>query len=92
MPTSAETLGEADLFPRLLEQSYESLHFFADAPSGLRAVIAIHSTALGPSLGGTRALSTYRSESEAVTDVLRLARGMTYKAALCGSITAEARP
>jgi leucine dehydrogenase len=71
-------------FPSLLEQGYEALHFFADKKTGLRALVGIHSTKLGPALGGTRALATYASEDDAVTDVLRLARGMTYKAALAG--------
>lgn len=73
-----------DYFPKLLEGGYEGLHFFTDAKTGLRALVALHSTRLGPGLGGTRALTTYASESEAVLDVMRLARGMTYKAALAG--------
>jgi len=77
------------LFEALAERSttgggYEALHFFHDPAAKLRAVVAIHNSALGPALGGTRALSTYPSEELAVTDVLRLARGMTYKAALAG--------
>jgi leucine dehydrogenase len=68
----------------MLEGRYESLHFFTDARTGLRALVALHNTRLGPGLGGTRALSTYPSEEAALTDVLRLARGMTYKAALAG--------
>ncbi len=71
-------------FSQMLEGQYESLHLFTDPKSSLRAIVAIHSTRLGPSLGGTRALATYASEAEAVTDALRLARGMTYKAALAG--------
>src|SRR5690606_18364817 len=51
--------------------------------SGLRAIIAIHDTTLGPALGGVR-MWTYESEQEAVQDVLRLARGMTYKNAVAG--------
>ena len=60
---------------------HESLHFFNDASSGLRAIIAIHSTALGPSAGGCRRWS-YANESDALTDALRLSRGMTYKNAV----------
>lgn len=71
-------------FPQLLEGRYEALHFFSDARTGLRAFVGVHSTKLGPALGGTRALSTYASEEEAAVDALRLAKGMTYKAALCG--------
>ncbi len=62
---------------------YEEVVFFHDPPSGLRAIVAIHSTALGPSLGGTR-FYPFASEEEALRDVLRLARGMTYKAAAAG--------
>ncbi|MBX9767637.1 MAG: leucine dehydrogenase [Bdellovibrionales bacterium] len=51
--------------------------------SGLKAFIAIHNTALGPALGGTR-MWTYKSDEEALVDVLRLSRGMTYKAAAAG--------
>lgn len=73
-----------DHFPQLLEGGFEGLHFFSDRKTGMRALIALHSTKLGPAIGGTRALTTYASEDAAVTDVLRLARGMTYKAALAG--------
>jgi valine dehydrogenase (NAD+) len=62
---------------------HEEVVFCHDRASGLRAVIAIHSTALGPSLGGTR-FHPYASEEEALTDVLNLARGMTYKNAMAG--------
>lgn len=62
---------------------YEQVIHFADDQSGLRAIIAIHSTALGPALGGTR-YYPYDTEEEALTDVLRLAKGMTYKAAAAG--------
>ncbi|MFP3632158.1 Glu/Leu/Phe/Val dehydrogenase dimerization domain-containing protein, partial [Burkholderia sp. SIMBA_045] len=57
--------------------------FCHDQESGLKAIIAIHDTTLGPSLGGTR-LWNYASSAEAVTDVLRLSRGMTYKSAMAG--------
>src|SRR6266511_2658516 len=62
---------------------FEEVVFFHDRPSNLRAIVAIHSTALGPALGGTR-FYPYASEEEALHDVLRLARGMTYKAAAAG--------
>ena len=55
----------------------------ATTPPGLRAIVAIHSTVLGPALGGTR-FYPYRTEDEAMEDVLRLARGMTYKSAVAG--------
>jgi leucine dehydrogenase len=66
-----------------LGREYEEVVFFHDPPSGLRAIVAIHSTALGPALGGTR-FYPFASEEEALHDVLRLARGMTYKAAAAG--------
>ena len=62
---------------------HEEVVFCTDRASGLRAIIAIHSTALGPSLGGTR-FHPYASEEEALADVLNLARGMTYKNAMAG--------
>lgn len=73
-----------NLFNTLLEGGYEALHVFSDARTGLRALVGIHSTRLGPALGGTRALATYETEADAITDVLRLSRAMTYKAALAG--------
>lgn len=60
---------------------HEELRFFADARSGLRGVIAVHSTVLGPALGGTR-FRAYPNDAAALTDVLRLSRGMTAKAAM----------
>ncbi|WP_373049498.1 Leu/Phe/Val dehydrogenase [Vulgatibacter sp.] len=73
-----------DLFPVMAGKAYESVHFFHDAETGLKALVSLHDTTLGAGLGGTRALSTYETEADAVDDVLRLARGMTYKAALAG--------
>jgi leucine dehydrogenase len=61
--------------------NHESLHFINDASTGLRAIIAIHSTALGPAAGGCRHWS-YASDADALTDALRLSRGMTYKNAV----------
>src|SRR5829696_1272557 len=62
---------------------HEQVVFCRDEPTGLCAIIAIHSTALGPALGGTR-FYPYADEQSAVADVLALARGMTYKAAAAG--------
>ena len=62
---------------------HEQVAFRHDAATGLRAIIAVHSTALGRGLGGCR-MWPYVSDDEALTDVLRLSRGMTYKAALAG--------
>lgn len=61
----------------------EQVVYCRDASTGLRAIIALHSTVLGPALGGTR-FRAYRSEDEALHDVLQLAQGMTYKAAAAG--------
>jgi len=60
---------------------HESLHFINDVATGLRAVIAVHSTTLGPAAGGCRRWS-YASDADALTDALRLSRGMTYKNAV----------
>ncbi len=62
---------------------HDSIHCFEDPASGLRAIIAIHSTALGPAAGGCRRW-IYASDDAALTDVLRLSRGMTYKNAVAG--------
>jgi valine dehydrogenase (NAD+) len=71
---AAGTTGQAD---------HEQVVFCQDRQSGLRAIIAIHSTALGPSLGGTR-FFPYPTEDAALADVLRLSRAMSYKNALAG--------
>ena len=63
--------------------NHESLHFFQDEATGLKAIVAIHSTVLGPGAGGTRRW-TYASDADALKDVLRLSRGMTYKNAVAG--------
>ena len=63
--------------------NHEQIVFCHDKASGLKAIIAIHNTALGPALGGTR-MWNYKSDAEALNDVLRLSRGMTYKAAISG--------
>lgn len=60
---------------------HEQVEFFADKSTGLRAIVAIHNTKLGPSLGGCR-MWPYADSTEALTDVLRLSKGMTYKAAM----------
>jgi valine dehydrogenase (NAD+) len=66
-----------------LGSEHEQVVFASDPASGLRAIIAVHSTALGPALGGTR-FHPYASTSDALRDVLDLSRGMSYKAALAG--------
>ena len=69
------------IFESLTALKYGELHFARDAESGLLAIVAIHSTRLGPSCGGTR-IRVYPSEVEAIDDVTRLAQAMTYKAAV----------
>ena len=71
------------LFERLELDDYEQVVFNYDEASGLKAIIAIHDTTLGPALGGTR-IWNYDSEEEALNDVLRLSKGMTYKSAAAG--------
>ena len=61
--------------------AHESVSFFDDKASGLKAIIAVHSTALGPACGGTR-MYAYPTSDAALTDVLRLSRGMSYKNAI----------
>ena len=63
--------------------NHESLHYFHDVATGLKAIVAVHSTALGPAAGGTRRW-VYSNDADALTDVLRLSRGMTYKNAVAG--------
>lgn len=63
--------------------THEQVVFGADRSSGLRAIIAVHDTRLGAAVGGCR-MYPYASEAEAIDDVLRLSRGMTYKSALAG--------
>jgi leucine dehydrogenase len=72
-----------ELFERMAEHKHEQLVFCYEPEAGYKGIIAIHNTTLGPALGGTR-FWNYRSDEEAITDVLRLARGMTYKAAVAG--------
>ena len=71
------------VFDEVAREGHEQILYGHDRVSGLKAIIAIHSTALGPALGGTR-FFPYESESDALEDVLRLSKGMTYKAALAG--------
>lgn len=63
--------------------NHEEVVFCHDQETGLKAIIAVHDTTMGPSLGGTR-MWNYANSEEALTDVLRLSRGMTYKSALAG--------
>ncbi len=72
-----------DLFSLLEKHDYGGVHIGRDAASGMCCIVAIHDTRLGPAIGGCRFLP-YADERDAVIDALRLARGMTYKAALAG--------
>jgi len=72
-----------DLFGHLKAYDYGEVHFKHDKATGLKAIVAIHDSRLGPALGGCRFLP-YDTDEEALVDALRLARGMTYKAALAG--------
>ena len=71
------------VFDHVEFDNHESVHYFHDEKTGLQAIVAIHSTALGPGAGGTRRW-VYNNDAEALTDVLRLSRGMTYKNAVAG--------
>jgi leucine dehydrogenase len=87
----ASTVSSADaglsldqhLFDLIAEHGHEQVSFASDRKSGYRGVIAVHNTILGPALGGTR-FWNYTTDAEAFIDVLRLSRGMTYKAAMAG--------
>ena len=67
----------------MLEMGHEQIVYCSDKKTGLKAIIAIHDTTLGPALGGTR-MWDYRHEKEAIEDVLRLSRGMSLKASISG--------
>ncbi|ADU51264.1 leucine dehydrogenase [Thermaerobacter marianensis DSM 12885] len=71
------------VFDKLEAMGHEQVVFCYDRATGLKAIIAIHDTTLGPALGGCR-MWPYASEEEAIVDALRLARGMTYKNAAMG--------
>ena len=72
-----------DALNRMLKYGHEQVTMYSDPESGLRGIIAIHDTTLGPSCGGAR-MWPYASEADALTDALRLSQAMTYKAAAAG--------
>jgi leucine dehydrogenase len=78
-----ETAEGGFLFSEVSKLGHEQVVFCYDQPTGLKAIIGIHNTVLGPACGGTR-MWNYATEEEALTDVLRLSRGMTYKSAISG--------
>ena len=81
---SPEELKKSNpVFGQLSFDNHEQIVFCHDKDTGLKAIIGIHNTVLGPALGGTR-MWNYSSEWEALNDVLRLSRGMTYKSAISG--------
>lgn len=81
-PTT-ETKVQSNIYSFLAEYDHEQVAICHDKKSGLKAIVAIHNTTLGPALGGTR-FWNYATEGEAIYDVLRLSRGMTYKASISG--------
>src|SRR5512142_1203091 len=78
MPTAA-----MEVFSKLAQHDFGELHFKLDKSTHLRAIVAVHDSRLGPALGGCRFIE-YPNDEAAIEDSLRLARGMTYKAALAG--------
>ena len=79
----AEKVGGISIFEQTSKMGHEQIVFCQDNATGLKAIIGVHNTVLGPALGGTR-FWNYATEEEAIVDVLRLSRGMTYKAAVSG--------
>jgi leucine dehydrogenase len=79
-PTETEKMT---IFKSLAKRDHEQVTFLHDEATGLKAIIAVHDTTLGPSLGGCR-MWNYATEEEALIDVLRLSRAMTYKASIAG--------
>ena len=71
------------VFEKIQREDYEQIVYCNDSHTGLKAIISMHSTVLGPATGGCR-MWAYKDESEALTDVLRLSKGMTYKNAISG--------
>lgn len=81
--TVADISDDFPLFGQLQEYEHEQVVVCSEPTIGLKAIIAVHDTTLGPALGGVR-MWPYNNEQEAIRDVLRLSRGMTYKAAISG--------
>ncbi len=79
---SAENTSES-LFEQMNAYGHQKIVFCSDPDTGLKAIIAIHDTTLGPALGGTR-MWAYKTEADALNDVLRLSKSMTYKASIAG--------
>ena len=82
-PTVTKPTNDCLVVSAMSLMGHEQVVFCQDAETGLKAIIAIHNTTLGPALGGTR-MWNYESEEQALEDVLRLSRGMSFKAAISG--------
>ncbi len=82
-PNNHLLMENQEIFSMLATYDHEQIVFCNDNATGLKAIIAIHNTVLGPGLGGTR-IWNYKNDAEAIYDVMRLSRGMTYKAAISG--------
>ena len=80
---SLNTQENIKILSNMSSMEHEQVVFCQDNETGLKAIIAIHNTTLGPALGGTR-MWNYSNEADALNDVLRLSRGMTFKAAISG--------
>src|SRR4051812_41088115 len=78
-----ETYDPLQPLAGIIAQHHEKVIYHYDASIGLKAIVAIHNTTLGPALGGVR-IWNYNREEEALSDVLRLSKGMTYKSAVAG--------
>lgn len=79
--TKSFTKPVSDVLSQMFNYEHEEVLFFNDIKTGLKGIIAVHDTTLGPSLGGCR-IWNYQNEADALLDVLRLSRGMTYKSAI----------
>lgn len=83
MIDTAPQVKNKNVFAQMDQMQHEQVVFCRDEHTGLKAIVGIHNTVLGPSMGGTR-MWNYATEEEALNDVLRLSRGMTFKSALAG--------
>ncbi|WP_027002363.1 Glu/Leu/Phe/Val family dehydrogenase [Hugenholtzia roseola] len=81
--TTTSTTHAPSLFEQISTMGHENVVFCYDDATGLKAIIGVHNTVLGPALGGTR-MWVYENEADAVRDALRLSRGMTFKNAIAG--------
>jgi len=80
---TTEVKAESNILSLMEQMEHENILFFNDKETGLKGIIAVHDTTLGPALGGCR-IWNYHNETDAVWDVLRLSRGMTFKSSISG--------